>query len=63
MREGLTSKSTDKFFKFARFGRRFERGESGRGGKARGESERVCGGGVGEGEEGPAKWLDRKSVV
>ena len=57
MREGLTSKSTDKFFEYARFGRGFERGESGTGGKSRVGGGRVCGVGVGEG--GPAEWLDK----
>ena len=55
MREGLTSKSTDKFFKFARFGRGFERGREWERGQSSGrEWESVwCGG------RGPAKWLDK----
>ena len=50
MREGLTSKSTDKFFKFARFGRGFERGREWERGQSSGwEWESVWCGGVGEG--------------
>ena len=55
MREGLTSKSTNKFFKFARFGRGFERGREWERGQSSGWG--VWGGGSGGG--GPAKWLDK----
>ena len=49
LREVLTSKSTEKFFKFARFGRGFERGREGERGQSSGEeSGRVCGVGVGD---------------
>ena len=59
MREGLTLKSTDKFFKFARFGRRFERGREWERGQSSGWG--VWGGGVGEGGQ-PSGWISHNAA-
>ena len=60
MREGLTSKSTDKFFKFARFGRGFERGREWERGQSSGRRVGEC---VAWGWGGAAKWLDKSQCI